>query len=193
MTDYCTLTEVKTYIGTDKTTGDALLSDLITQASRDIDVHCQRTFTARAETRKFNALGDVYGRDLLLDDDLLSVTTLTNGDGEALAASSYVLLPANYSPKYAIRLKVSASAFWTYDTDPEEAIAVVGSWGYQNSTVAPDDIRRVAVRLTAWYFKQRDAPFEATGLPELGEVVIPAALPADIQRALAPYVRAVIR
>ena len=193
MTDYATLAEVKTYIGTDKATGDTLLSDLITQASRDIDIHCQRTFTARAETRSFDALADVYGRDLLLDDDLLSVTALTNGNGSVLAASEYVLLPANQSPKYAIRLKASASEFWTYDADPEEAISVVGSWGYQNSTVAPDDIRRVAVRLTAWYFKQRDAPFEATGLPELGEVIIPTALPTDIQRALAPYVRTVVK
>jgi len=193
VTDYCTLNDVKQYLSTDKSTDDALLSDLITKASVSIDTYCQRTFAAHAETRTYDAVQDIHGRDLLVDDDLLSVTELTNGDGTVLSASDYVLLPANATPKYAVRLKASAAYFWAYDTDPEQAISVNGSWGYVNSTVAPADIRHAAARLSAWFYKQRDAPFEATGLPELGEVIIPSALPDDIKRALAPYVRTRVR
>lgn len=193
MTDYFTLTDVRAYLNTDSTADDALLSTLIGRASALVETHCGRTFVARAETRVYDAVADVHRGDLLLDDDLLTVTTLTNGDGAEIAASAYVLLPANHTPKYAIRLKASSSVSWTYNTDPEQAISVNGSWGYHNGTAAPEDVRHATARLAAWLYKQRDAPFENTGLPELGEVIIPTALPADIQRTLAPYVRVRVR
>lgn len=189
MTDYCLLTEVKSYLGTDKSTDDAVIAALIPRATAAIDTFCQRHFVARTETRCYDAVRDVRGRTLVLDEDLLAVTTLTNGDGEALASSFYVLEPANHSPKYAIRLKASSGRAWAYTGDPEQAIAVAGRWGFYDGTLPPDDIRHAAVRLTAWYYHQRQAPFETTGFPDLGQVVVPSSLPADIKALLAPYQR----
>jgi len=190
MTDYCTTADVKAYIGTSKATDDALMASLIPRASARIDRYCDRTFIRRsAETRKFDAVEDVEGRVLYLDDDLLSVTSITNGDGATVSASEYVLLPTNSSPKYAIKLKASSSTSWTWNTDPEEAISVSGTWGYYNGTVPPDDIKHAAIRLTAWYYHQRSAPFETQGLPELGVVTIPQDMPQDIKATLAPYIR----
>jgi len=187
MTTYCTTTEVKRYIATDKDTDDALIDELITRASQRIDTYCQRVFVAEGATRVFDAVQQVDGRTLLVDDDLLAVERITNGDGEDVAASAYVLLPANTTPKWAIKLKASSGVSWTYQTDPEDAIEVEGTWGYANTQ--PDDIHHAAIRLTAWFYHQRQAPFETQGMPELGLVTVPADLPADIKALLDPYVR----
>ncbi|GIV82069.1 MAG: hypothetical protein KatS3mg051_1423 [Anaerolineae bacterium] len=184
---YCTLEEVRQYIGTDETADDALLSALIDRATTRIDAYCQRTFTAREETRYFDAVRDVLDRLLILDDDLLSVTEITNGDGTTVPASAYVLLEANRSPKWAIQLKASSGLSWTYTDDPEQAIAVEGTWGY--STSPPDDIVHAAVRLVAWYYHQAEAPFEVQGMPQLGIVTVPSDMPPDIKALLGPYQR----
>ena len=81
MADYCTAAQVKTYIGTAQAGDDALIAALITRASAAIDAYCQRTFTQREdETRKFDAVRDIDGNTLYVDDDLLSVDSITNGN-----------------------------------------------------------------------------------------------------------------
>lgn len=193
MTDYCTLADVRLYqhIGSGKTAHDSLLNDLISKASARIDRYCNRTFVAASATRKFHGMHDVDSQTLYLDEDLVSVTSITNGDGTTLSASDYVLEPTNRTPKFAVRLKASSSKSWTWTTDPEEAISVAGLWGY--ASTQPPDIKHAAVRLVAWYFAQRDAPFEAQGLPELGIVTVPSDIPADIKATLDPYVRRQVR
>jgi len=190
MADYCTTAEAKAYIKTAKATDDTLIGTLITRASASIDAYCNRTFVQREdETRYFDAVQDVDGRTLYVDDDLLVVDSITNGDGESIDPSEYVLLPPNRSPKYAIKLLASSTTSWTYETDPEEAITVVGTWGYIASAEPQDTIKHAAVRLTAWYYHQLSAPFETTGMPELGIVTVPSALPADIRAILDMFAR----
>ncbi len=188
MTDYCTTADVKAYISTSEAGDDAIIASLITRASAAIDSHCQRTFVGRTETRTFDALRDVEGGLLILDDDLLSISALTNGDGDPLVAADYTLEPANSTPKWAIRLKASRSKAWTYTTDPEQAISVAGKWGYALYT-PPNDIIHAAVRLTAWYYHQRNAPFEQVGFPDTGQVITPASIPQDIAVRLDAYRR----
>lgn len=187
MTTYCTLEDVKRYIDTDRADDDALLNELIARASRRIDTYCQRVFVAQPATRVFDAIRQVDGRVLVLDDDLLTVTRITNGDGTEITGDQYVLLPANTTPKWAVKLKASSGVSWAYVDDPEGAIEVEGTWGYAHAQ--PDDIRHAAIRLTAWFYHQRQAPFETSGMPELGLVTIPADIPADIKALLDPYVR----
>ncbi|MHC4301324.1 MAG: head-tail connector protein [Planctomycetota bacterium] len=192
MADYCTLAQVREYTNfknASNTDDDALINDLITRASKRIDTYTGRTFTERTETRLLDAVRDVDGRRLWVDDDLLEITTVTNGDGTAVTASEYVLEPSNESPKYAIKLLASSSQSWTYNTDSEQAISVNGKWGYQLGTVPPYDIQHAAIRLTAWYYQQREAPFETVAFPELGAVTVPQAIPPDIVSSLNNYVR----
>lgn len=192
MVDYCTLAEVKAQIATrsNSTVDDSWLAEIITDVSREIDDHCQRHFYASYETRYFDAAYPaVYGHKLYLDEDLVGVTTITNGDGTTVAASEYVLLPANETPKYAIKLKTSVSTQWTYTTDYEQAIAVEGTWGYNDGTVPPDVVQRAAIRLAAWRYSQRDAPFNARGFPQTGMVEVPTAMPEDVERMLKSFRR----
>ena len=137
---YATLEEYKAWAKVDSSDSadDLVLEDLIEEASRDLDRGTARRFYASTETRNFDH--PPQGRTLKLGTDLLSVTTLTNGDDVVIAASDYILLPANESPKYAIKLKQSSTVGWTLDSsgNSEQVIAVAGSWGYIATT--PKDI-----------------------------------------------------
>lgn len=187
---YASTPELKLYLGITTSTDDVLLTALITRAQSIIDTYCKRTFEAAADsTRYFHAVNDVGGYTLYLDHDLYSATTVTNGDGVAVSASDYVLVPANYRPAYAIALKLSASAVWTYSTTPENAISVAGKWAY--SLTAPADITHACIRLAAWLYRQKDTHGDvdnatiATG----GMVLVPQGVPKDIHALLKGYVR----
>lgn len=189
MVNYCTVQNVKDYQRISSSTDDDLLEMFIEIASRDIDMVCDRRFYGASETRKFNPVKDAEGNLLLLDFDLQSVSGITNGDGVAVASDKYVLEPTNFTPKYGIRLKRSGSVVWTFTTDPEEAISVTGVWGYVSGTVPPAQIKHACIRLAFWYYKQKDAPFEATGLPGSDQVTAPVAMPTDVERILEPFKR----
>jgi hypothetical protein len=155
---YATLTDLRQYLKlTDaETADDALLLRLLEQVSRNIESHCGRRFDVRLETRRFDyplqgrgslgfgsysaddfaaamsAAADVHTGRLRLDDDLLTATTITNGDGSEIDAASYVLEPANVTPAHAIRLKSGSGARWQPggDGSREQVISVMGLWGY---------------------------------------------------------------
>lgn len=132
---YCTLANIKDRLNplgvATQATDDAIIESLIEQASRAIDVFCGgRTFYARtAETRYYNVPPD---RQLDLDDDLLSVTTLTNGDSTTIAATDYVLVERGRPPYFGIRLKESSTVVWEMDSsgNTEWVISIAGTWGY---------------------------------------------------------------
>lgn len=142
--EYCTLTNFKTYgrIDSTDTADDTFISGLIESVSRGIDSFTGRKFFSHIETRHYDvpdynistqtAPGYLQGRVLFLDDDILSVSTLTNGDGTTIAASEFQLLPLNEGGKRQIRIKPSSSV--TFETDSsgnwEGALAVAGVWGY---------------------------------------------------------------
>lgn len=181
MADYTTLADLKMYLRISGTADDALLSALITRASRIIDDHCGRWFAAREETRRYDAVGrHITGRLLLLDADLLSVTAITNGDGTAIDPDDVLLRPYNMPPYFGIALKQSSGLNWTHNGDAEGAIVVTGMWGF--STTPPEPVVQATLRLAAWLYRQRDSGAEGTE-------ALSAHLPRDVRDLLAPYVR----
>ncbi len=188
--DYATVAALKTYLHITGSNDDDLLGDLVTRASRLIEEHCRRVFYPTSETRYFDAAGpQIYGRMLLLDYDLLSVTTVTNGNGATIPSSDYILRPANWSPYFAIVIKQSSSHRWTYTTDLEAAISVEGVWGYDVDV--PDTIRQATLRLAAWLYRQRDTGMELVQVEvnDQGQAVSPPRLPRDVYDMLSPFIR----
>lgn len=180
---YATTAELKAYLGISGTSDDTLLAALITRAQAAIDSYCGRTFQAASGTRYYD-WRDVDGDTLYLDADLVSVTTLTNGDGTEIAETEYVLEPRNGTPKYAIRL-LSTSA-WSVGVDEE--IAVAGQWGWSESP--PADIVQATIRLAAYMYRQKDATtFDATAFTDVGVMTIPQGIPKDVLALLQPYRR----
>jgi hypothetical protein len=190
MADYTTLNIVKNYLRISASTDDDLLEDLITTASRMIDDHCGRRFVAENETRRYDATGPhIIGRLLLLDDDLLSLTTLINGDGSEIDAEDVILRPTNSTPCFGISLKQSSGLAWTYDDSPEGAISVEGEWGFSEN--APEPVAQAAIRLTAWLYRQRDTGVEGSAgvrVDDRGGAIPPARLPRDVIDLLSPYI-----
>ena len=186
---YCSLLELKQYMGVSVTTDDALLQALIARAQASIDAHCGRWFEARTATRYYESEA-LDGNYLWLDEDLISVTgDITNGDsdGTAIASTEYWLWDRNSGPPYyAIRLKADSAYSWEVDTD--YMISVLGEWGWSEN--APEDIKQAAIRWSAYLYAQKDAPtFDTTVIPEAGVITVPKGIPRDVELLLAPYIR----
>ena len=180
---YLSIEALKAYLNITSAADDALLTDLLDSAQKAIESYCRRRFEATTTTRYYRA-DSVYGDVLHLDDDLLSVTTLTNGEGTVITSANYFLEPRNETPKGRIRLKSGYT--WTFNTDGE--ISIAGSWGW--SSTPPADVVQAVKRLCAFEYKQRDAQiFETVALPEIGELRIPPVIPPDVKLLLAPFVR----
>jgi hypothetical protein len=195
MTDYTTTAALKSYLRITSTADDALIASLITRASIMIDNHCGRWFSAKTMTRSYDAVGyHITGRLLLLDADLLTVTTIINGDGMNISPMAVLLRPINWPPYFGISLTQSSGLHWTYLDDPEGAISISGTWGYD--AVTPEPVVQAAIRLASWLYRQRDTGAEPVAEPQpdaRGVIRPPAHLPVDITQMLMPYIRTRIK
>lgn len=133
LNSYATLAEFKAWkeIENINAVRDGDVERILEAQSRFMDDKTFRTFYPRVETRYY----DVPDNSCLrLDDDLLEVISITNGDGAAVADTEYNLVPKNITPYYEIKLKEISASFWlpstTYGGDA--VIAVNGIWGFHN-------------------------------------------------------------
>jgi hypothetical protein len=185
---YCTLQEVKDHLGITEADDDALLTTLIDSAQSIMDEFCHRSFEATADTtRTFDAVFDVDGDTLLLDEDLASITSVTNGDSTTVTSSEYVTEPRNRTPYYALTIRSDADIVWTYTDYHEDSISIVGRWAY--STTANNAINYYCKYLTSWLYRQKDttADIDRPLLAGDGTVVLPQQLPAVVVAGLSTY------
>jgi hypothetical protein len=188
---YTTLAEVRTRLrvtAIEDTSDDATLEQIVAAVSRQIDRYTGRRFYPTTETRYFSV---PTGRQLILSDDLLVVTAITNGDGTTVPPSAYNLEPLNHTPKYAVVLKQAAEVVWRGDAEgnTEGVISVAGSWGFAAET--PADIREACLLQSARLFKRQDAPFGVAGTNAVGEAVLISKFDPDVEALLKPYRRIV--
>lgn len=189
---YATLLELKARLGipSSDTAEDALLEANVEAASRAIDNETSRVFYATTATRYFDAASP----ELVLVDDLLSLTTLkTDDDGDGTfettwASTEYVLWPYNTTPK--TRIKTAPLGGYRFPTLPR-GVEVVGSWGYSATT--PDAVNEACLLLAARLYKRKDAPLGlAPGGMDTGAVRI-TARDHDVKMLLGPFKKARLR
>ena len=129
-----TLDEVREHrrMPEEKTEDDELIKGFIEDASEQMISELNRNPVPWKQTQLFDWRGPEMpnARTLNMDDDLLVVDTLTNGDAVVIVASDFVLDDANRFPKRRVRLKINSGIAFTYNDDPEQAISVLGTWGY---------------------------------------------------------------
>lgn len=184
-----TLANVKEYLAipSGTTTEDDLITDLMNASITFIQSETDQYFEPVAETRYYGIKNCEY-RKLFLDEYLQTITTLTNGDSDAteISSSNYILMPKNRNAYKEIWLKSSSIYSWESDIDDGEFIVVEGTWGLFSSV--PDDIRRIADRLTAYFYRQKDnhQDFDRTVIASSG-VILPANVPSDIMRTIYHY------
>jgi hypothetical protein len=189
---YASLSELRSYLFAGGTTApatdDALLSAMIARAQASIDAALGgRSFEATIATKVY----DLPDGEYLDVDDLLTVTTLTNGDGVVIPAGAYVLYPLNINPKRMIYLKATSGYTWLPDALGNDAgcISVAGTWGYM--ATPPDNIKQACIRLSTWMYRQKDtsADLDRPLMTGDGGIVLPSAMPRDVEQLLASYVR----
>jgi hypothetical protein len=88
----------------------------------------RRQFYPSIETRLYDVPSE---REIVLDNDLLSLSTLTNGDGTVIPAID-ITLRGNRAPYWSVAPKDTSSLFWVYSStgSREQVISVYGTWGY---------------------------------------------------------------
>ena len=157
------------------------LNMLLEQATQFVESETKRKFFAVTATRYYDIRSTVFTAPqlLMLDDDLLEVTTLVNGNGETIPSGNYWLEPFNRLPAWGLKLK--ASQAWAFDTDGR--VSVTGKWGY--SLTPSDDVKRIVIRLAYVFMQKRTATgdVEIVGNPsQLGGVLkYGSYIPSDIR------------
>ncbi|KPL80231.1 hypothetical protein [Herpetosiphon geysericola] len=167
------------------TTDDLLITRLLGVAQAEIDLYCHRSFEAVTTTRFYDeANARMVGQRLYLDTELLTVTSLMNGDGREIPLTGFRLEPRNEPPYTMITLKSS----WVWFLNLDAEIAITGTWGY--SATAPAPIQQATLELTAYlYDLRKQQNYDVTAMPELGQVVIPGGMPKHVKNLMAEYRR----
>lgn len=246
---YARPADVKQYLGITDESDDAKLLTFCEWARAEIDHRTKRQFYPQIATRKYDYPGSLDC--LWLDKELISLTTLTNGDATEITSTYYKLYPYSGPPYWYIELDESQGVIFQYSTTRQQCISVLGVWGYDEilvssgatcgtytanatsvtpstmspfavgdllkieseylyvsalgssaltvvpavngSTAAnhsaktvyfvrpPEEIVRLATRMAAWRWKQKDAAFEKTANMSLGIITVPSALPVDME------------
>lgn len=187
---YCTLDEFKKHltITTYDADDDAAIENIIEGSSRLIDNLAGRWFYPKTETRYFDVPA---GREIELDEDLLTVTTLTNGDDTVITSTYYSLIPRNSTPKHSLIMKTTSIYNWTGNSsgDTEGVISIAGTWGYAATT--PDDIRQACLEIALSAYKRRTGE-NTTGVATVtaaGVVITPQDIPGGALSIIRRYKR----
>lgn len=168
---YAALSSLKDRLQVGTTTDDALLQASLDWADQFIwEQTNHRKFAAYTATRYFGPdnidwddstftapIPMVFGpyKRLFLDEDLLSVTAVTNGDGSSIPVdgSGFFYEPfnaaANGEPYQSILLHQAYAWIWT----PDSRITITGSWGF--STTPDALIVNTALLLAEWHYRMR--------------------------------------
>lgn len=181
---YPTLAQVKTRLGIPDTTEDTTITQILNGAIDTAEKHCGRVFVAANATINYDAVAPYVTKNkrvLHLFADLVSITTLTNGDGSVIASSDYRSWPFT-TPYYEIELDRRSGLIFTDATQP---ISVAGDWGYSAS--CPDAIFQAILDLCHYvYFGTHSGSGGANmqASRQTGMIVAPDVIPPKIEAVL---------
>lgn len=126
MNSLATLYKLKQRLGLESDTEDTQLRAVLDSATAQIQRLTNRYFMPRVEAISH----DMYSaRELLLDDDLLELTALLNGDGSSIEVDDVLTLPNDGTPASVIIL---LRDLFTWEATALKAINVTGVWGWHD-------------------------------------------------------------
>ena len=152
---YVTTTDVKADIGVSGTANDATIAALIATVEKALEDTTGMQFVKETATRYVD-----YWRDdmIRLDYPLVTLTSITNGDGNAVDVNDVVLFPYNGPPYARIIAKAGAGITFQPSSDGVRDIAVTGDWGYVDSAGnTPDIVRTIVSYQVGYLFNRMDA------------------------------------
>ena len=117
-------------LATSETADDTRLIAALQAAAAQVERAAGRRFAPRKAALQHTI---TRATELLLDDDLLELTTLANGDGTTIPLNNVLLLPDD-APAGGLLLTVGSSFIWTQT--PIQAVTVTGIWGWHDRWVS---------------------------------------------------------
>ena len=186
MTSYCTANDIAQALNIAGSQDDAWLTTLVSSASAWVDAHCGVPAggfaPASDSTRRFDVCALEDG-ELRLDMPLVSLTSLTNGDGTSIDTATVRLQPINGPHYWSIRM-LSTGPGWQWVQDG--LFAVTGKWGW--SATVPTPVKEATVMLAAWLYKRYQAGLQdAANNVEIGQMMYSERMPKQVVALLAPF------
>jgi hypothetical protein len=174
--DYITRQELKSYMGLEGTTDDALVDDAISSASREIERHCNRQFndSEAVSTRRYRATRC----DEIAVDDFWTTTGFIleidqNGDGTTwttVPASEYELTPLNRMVNGVewVYWKIEMVGTTTLPVSRRACVRVTAQWGWET---LPSDVKQAVKMLASDTFQVKDSRMGVAGSDQFGTIV----------------------
>jgi hypothetical protein len=194
--DYTTATDVFDYgnVRNPTATDTAVMEQIVTAVSRKADKACVQQFSLTTYTNTiYTPRIDVNGTLLLY----LPAPTITALTSVTLRAGNVPLTqPINYlgtgvqydivNQSFGSKVIIYGFSLTPYRQSTMRAY-VSWSGGWANLAAVPYDFE-FAIRRWTWFaYKQREAPFDRTAVPEMGIITIPSAIPPDVMDVLNRY------
>jgi len=199
MADYCTLAQARVELAKVgvATIDDAAISERILRVTALINNYCGHSFndeTILSELRSGDAV--------LLTPDGELIVSVRKGNCRSVQACSVSSDFVSWDGLDTTAMYIDQSgpvAYVAHFVQPN--VGALGGRGARGNRVyarisyvggfspIPDDLVGIASRWTAFLFMKRQAPFEITAFPNVGQVSIPSAIPGDIVQNLIPYKR----
>jgi hypothetical protein len=195
MSNYATLSQVKSAMRITDQIDDSLLNTAISSASRWVDGWCDRTFvkatsavTSRdfTPTERFGALqidDAVEITEVRIDDDLDRTFAVT------LRTIDYLALPVNQT-SYGLalpfnRLLTYEDGYWpVWRSQP--TVRVFARYGWPD---VPDPVREATILQASRLFTRLDSPLGVAGFGDMGAMRVSRFVDPDVEMLLAPYRR----
>jgi hypothetical protein len=130
LADYKAFTTSRGQTTSTDTADDGVIKDLLENNSRYLDGESDRRFYPTIENYHYDIPENKS--TLYINDDLLEVTTLTNGDATVIASTDYLLRSPNFTPYWGLDLVASSSVTWQADSNGnvKQVIGLLGVFGY---------------------------------------------------------------
>jgi hypothetical protein len=113
------------------TSEDARLLDALQAASAQIEQAARRRFSPRLATIAQD-VNPRYPQDILLNEDLLQIDAVSNGDGSSIDPLDLIALPDGALDGPSSVLRLSEGQSFTWIDSPLQAVSVTGLWGWHD-------------------------------------------------------------
>lgn len=166
---------------------EAVVNTLITAASRYVDNQCSQNFSFTSYTNKmYTPRIDVEGT-LILYLPCPVVTSLTSitiraGNVPLTQPINFLGTGAQYDiieNEFGSKVLVYGFSMVPYrNTILRAYVTWSGGWTALNQI--PSDFSKMMTQLVWYNFKQREAPFDRTAIPEMGIITLPGSVPPNV-------------
>jgi hypothetical protein len=172
---------------------DAVLLQLLVEASRQIDGWTGRNFNQTA-AGTVRVMSTVWS-DVIEVDDLVSVSELVTDDGTRTYTTVWTTTDFDLFPLSAAdrgepyqQIRVAPYGLYPFVGYPR-GVRITGVWGWP---AVPDVIAGATYLQANRLWKRKDAPFGVTGSNDLSSLRVIPGMDPDVQAMIAPFKRLVV-